>query len=241
MTAAIEIKNLEQSYGKHIVLQNISLRMPKGEILGLLGPSGSGKTTLVRSIMGMLSPKKGKITVLGHDIPNRQLLAKIGYMAQSDALYATLTARDNLNFFANLMGIRHPKEAIDHAARVVNLTDYLDRRVQDYSGGMKRRLSLAIALVPNPELLILDEPTVGIDPELRRQIWRELHQLSAQGTTILITTHVMEDAEECTQLLLIRDGQEIAQGTPAELKKQYDEPTVEAVFIKAGQEAEGEN
>lgn len=233
MIDAINIQNFEQGYGNHVILKDINLKIKEGEILGLLGPSGSGKTTLVRSIMGMLTPRKGKITVLGKPVPNRQLLAQVGYMAQSDALYGNLTALENMRFFTTLMGVENGDEAIKHAAKVVNLDKHLNEKVNGFSGGMKRRLSLAISLVPNPKILVLDEPTVGIDPALRQQIWQELHKLSKQGTTILITTHVMEDAEECSQLLLIRSGESIAQGTPAQLKKQYHEKTVEDVFLKA--------
>lgn len=138
------------------------------------------------------------------------------------------------------MGIKNKRAAIQHAAAVVDLNPYLNQAVKNFSGGMKRRLSLAIALAGDPQLLVLDEPTVGIDPILRRQIWRELHHLAATGRTILITTHVMEDAEECSQLLLIRDGRQLASGTPAALKATYHEPTVEDVFIKAGQERKEE-
>ncbi len=233
MTDAINIQNFEQGYGNHTILKDINLKMKEGEILGLLGPSGSGKTTLVRSIMGMLTPKKGKITVLGKPVPDRKLLAQIGYMAQSDALYGNLTALENMKFFTTLMGVKNGEEAIMHAGKVVNLDKHLNEEVNGFSGGMKRRLSLAISLVPNPKILVLDEPTVGIDPALRQQIWKELHKLSKQGTTILITTHVMEDAEECSQLLLIRNGESIAQGTPSQLKKEYNEKSVEAVFLKA--------
>jgi len=173
---------------------------------------------------------------LGTAMPNRKVMQRIGYMAQSDALYEDLTARENIRFFAELMSV--PKQdlagAIAHAAQVVNLNDALDRRVSAYSGGMKRRLSLAIALVQDPELLILDEPTVGIDPELRQQIWAELYQLKSQGKSILVTTHVMDEAEHCDYLMLIREGIALAQGTPAQLEKDYDVATIEQVFLKAG-------
>ncbi|GAB6092830.1 hypothetical protein JCM31185_18140 [Furfurilactobacillus curtus] len=171
-------------------------------------------------------------------MPNRLLLAKIGYMAQTDALYGALTARENLNFFGAMQGVNPDelKRQIPHAAEVVNLQRDLDKRVDDYSGGMKRRLSLAIALISSPELLILDEPTVGIDPELRQQIWQELHRLAKTGITILLTTHVMEDAEEADALMMIRNGEAIAQGTPQELIKSYGVDTVEEAFLKAGRE-----
>lgn len=236
MATTIQVTDLKQGYGKTTVLSDINLTVTAGEILALIGPSGAGKTTLVSTIMGTLRPKSGTVRVLDTAVPNRALLAKIGYMAQTDALYTTLTARENLHFFGTMMGV--PREQQDqqmaHAAAVVNLDHDLDKAVADYSGGMKRRLSLAIALLADPPLLILDEPTVGIDPELRQQIWQELHRLADAGKTILLTTHVMEDAEEADELMMIRGGVAIAQGTPAKLLAEYQVSTIEDVFLKAG-------
>ncbi|WP_404803322.1 ABC transporter ATP-binding protein [Lentilactobacillus hilgardii] len=238
MATTIQVSNLKQGYGKTIVLEDINLTVHNGEILGLIGPSGAGKTTLVSTIMGMLRPQEGTVTVLGQKMPNRKLLAKIGYMAQTDALYSALTARENLKFFGAMQGLGSAdlKKQIPYAAGIVNLNPDLDKYVKDYSGGMKRRLSLAIALVSNPDLLILDEPTVGIDPELRQQIWAELHNIAKEGKTILLTTHVMEDAEQSDQLMMIRNGIAIAQGTPDQLIKDYQVKTVEDVFLKAGRQ-----
>lgn len=238
MATTIQVSNLKQGYGKAIVLEDINLTVHNGEILGLIGPSGAGKTTLVSTIMGMLRPQEGTVTVLGQKMPNRKLLGKIGYMAQTDALYSALTARENLKFFGAMQGLGSAdlKKQIPYAAGIVNLNPDLDKYVKDYSGGMKRRLSLAIALVSNPDLLILDEPTVGIDPELRQQIWAELHNIAKEGKTILLTTHVMEDAEQSDQLMMIRNGIAIAQGTPDQLIKDYQVKTVEDVFLKAGRQ-----
>lgn len=171
-------------------------------------------------------------------MPNRELLAKIGYMAQSDALYEELTARENLDFFGTMLGVNKEqlKQRITQAAAVVNLNEDLDKFVKDYSGGMKRRLSLAIALISNPPLLILDEPTIGIDPELRQQIWKELHRIADEGKTILLTTHVMEDAEEADQLMMVRGGEAIAQGAPAQLLAEYNVHKIEEVFLQAGRD-----
>lgn len=238
MSITIQVTNLQQGYGKNVVLRDINLTVKGGEIVGLIGPSGAGKTTLVSTIMGMLKPQKGTVTVLQQRMPNRKLLGKIGYMAQTDALYNSLTARENLKFFGAMQGlsVAELKKQIPYAAGIVNLNADLDKYVKDFSGGMKRRLSLAIALVSNPELLILDEPTVGIDPELRQQIWHELQHLAKVGKTILLTTHVMADAEQSDQLMMIRNGVAIAQGTPNQLIRDYQVTSVEEVFLKAGRQ-----
>lgn len=173
---AISIENLEKGFKHKQVIAPLSLAIPKGQLMGLLGPSGCGKTTLIKMIMGMLKPDKGTIQVFDFVVPHQQLLKDIGYMAQSDALYLDLTGEENLHFFAKLY--RLPKkeqlERVAYAANLVRLTDDLSLKVTNYSGGMKRRLSLAIALIQNPQLLILDEPTVGIDPVLKKKFGRSL-------------------------------------------------------------------
>lgn len=210
------------------------------EILGLIGPSGAGKTTIIKNIMGMEQPDDGKVTIFGKEMPNRQVLQRIGFMAQDDALYESLTGRENLKFFAQLFGVKKDQlnERIEYTAGVVNLNQDLDKRVSNYSGGMKRRLSLAISLIQDPDLLVLDEPTVGIDPELRRQIWDELRKYAKDGKSIIITTHVMEDAAECDELLMIRDGHIITHGSPDSLEKKYQVDNLEQVFLKAGKSNE---
>lgn len=236
MTPSIVVNQVSKSFGKKEVLQNVDLTVVPGQIYGLIGPSGSGKTTLVKLIVGMDRPTKGDIQVLNTAVPNLKLLQKIGYMAQSDALYNDLTARENLAFFASLFKLKKQEQTkrIEYAADLVNLTSELSKKVQAFSGGMKRRLSLAIALIQNPQVLILDEPTVGIDPELRLSIWKELYRLKDEGKTILVTTHVMDEAEKCDQLAMIRDGRLITNGSPAELKEQYGIQSLEEVFLKAG-------
>lgn len=236
--ATIQVTHLVQGYATTTVLNDINLETNPGDIVALIGPSGAGKTTLIKTIMGMLRPKSGRVSVFDQAMPNRALLAHIGFMAQTDALYTDLTGRENLNFFGAMQDASRSalQAQLAHAATVVALTPDLDRRVSTYSGGMKRRLSLAIALLNDPPLLILDEPTVGIDPELRRQIWTELHTMASAGKTILLTTHVMEDAEEATQLLMIRDGAAIAQGSPTALMATYHVQSIEEVFLAAGRQ-----
>ncbi|MZV53967.1 ABC transporter ATP-binding protein, partial [Lactiplantibacillus plantarum] len=175
-------------FGHQQVLNQIDLTLPAGMIYGLIGPSGAGKTTLIKSILGMEAVDSGTVKVMDTVMPNRAVMAQVGYMAQSDALYETLTARENLTLFGQLMSVPKIKLAqmIDYAAGLVDLTSQLDKRVSGYSGGMKRRLSLAIALIQDPQLLILDEPTVGIDPELRQQIWTELNKLKDTGKSMLV-------------------------------------------------------
>ena len=170
-------------------------------------------------------------------MPNLEVLQRIGYMAQSDALYPTLTGHENLQFFASLFKLpkNQQKERIAYTAKLVNLTNDLNKKVSAYSGGMKRRLSLAISLIQNPEILILDEPTVGIDPELRFQIWNELLRLKEEeGKTILVTTHVMDEANHCDFISMLRDGSIIAHGSPQTLKEQFNVTTLDEVFLNAG-------
>ncbi|WP_226537290.1 ABC transporter ATP-binding protein [Fictibacillus halophilus] len=236
MTSVIEVFDVSKNYGSQHVLENISLNVKRNEIYGLLGPSGAGKTTLVKMIAGIETPTNGRIKVLDTDMPNLHNMTRIGFMAQSDALYVELSGKENLEFFASIYGLKgqKQKERIEHAASLVNLTDYLKRPVHQYSGGMKRRLSLAAALLHEPEILILDEPTVGIDPVLRQSIWNELYKLSDAGTTILVTTHVMDEAEKCGQLGMLRDGRLIASGSPQQLKESTASATIEDAFLYYG-------
>lgn len=234
---AISIQSLEKRFQHKQVIAPLSLDVPRGQLMGLLGPSGCGKTTLIKMIMGMLKPDGGTIQVLDLNVPHRQLLNDIGYMAQSDALYTDLTGEENLHFFAKLYSLAKAEriERVAYAASLVRLTDDLRLKVENYSGGMKRRLSLAIALIQNPKLLILDEPTVGIDPVLKKEIWQELIRLKDQEQkTILVTTHAMDEAERCDQLAMLRSGHIIAQGTPQELKEHYQAKDFDEVFVKAG-------
>ncbi|GEL28125.1 ABC transporter ATP-binding protein [Lentilactobacillus kefiri] len=240
MDAVVTVTHVDKSFNKKRILHDVNLTASGHEILGLIGPSGAGKTTIIKNIMGMEQPDDGKVTIFGKEMPNRQVLQRIGFMAQDDALYESLTGRENLKFFAQLFGVKKDQlnERIEYTAGVVNLNQDLDKRVSNYSGGMKRRLSLAISLIQDPDLLVLDEPTVGIDPELRRQIWDELRKYAKDGKSIIITTHVMEDAAECDELLMIRDGHIITHGSPDSLEKKYQVDNLEQVFLKAGKSNE---
>jgi len=234
----VKIRNIDKSFGKKQVLFNVNLDIPYSEIFCLLGPSGSGKTTLVKLIGGIDTASGGEVVLLDKKMPNLEIMNKIGYMSQADALYGDLTAEENLKFFASMYKMKSSlqKQRIVEVMQLVNLTDELKKKVNQYSGGMKRRLSLAIALLMKPPVLLLDEPTVGIDPMLRKTIWDELYVLRDAGTTIIVTTHVMDEAEKCDKLGMVRDGQLIAVGTPEYLKQQTNQDTLEEAFIQYGGE-----
>ena len=230
MDRFIDITQLSKSFGQQKVLDNIDFRLEKSEIIGLIGPSGSGKSTLIKTMLGMEKADTGKALVLDKIMPERN----IGYMAQSDALYEALTGYENLEFFGQMKNLKGEKlkEEISYVAEVVDLSADLKKQVENYSGGMKRRLSLAIALLGKPKLLVLDEPTVGIDPALRRKIWRELYKQRDSGVGILITTHVMDEAELCNKVGLLLGGKIIAFDTPNNLKEKNNVNTIEDVFLK---------
>lgn len=230
---AVKVCNLDVEYDKVKILNNINLNIKEGEIIGLLGPSGSGKTTLVKTIIGMKGFVKGEVIVLDEKMPTLKVVNDIGYMAQSDALYDDLTGIDNVLFFAELYGIKG-KIAKQRAMEVLELVDlqkHAKRPVKNYSGGMKRRLSLAIALVHSPKLLILDEPTVGIDPIRRKKFWDEFNRIKDSGGTIIVTTHVMDEAYKCNKLALIRNGKIIAEGSPNEIINASGGQTIEDAFL----------
>ncbi|MDP4163295.1 MAG: ABC transporter ATP-binding protein [Bacillota bacterium] len=232
----VSINNVSKTFGKQTVLKNIQLEIRKGEIFGFLGPSGAGKTTLVKELVGLDTPTAGENIVFGEKMPSLSLIERIGYMSQADALYAELSAKENLEFFASLYGLKGQKRKgrIEAVLETVQLSGDIHKLVSNFSGGMKRRLSLAASLLHEPELLILDEPTVGIDPVLRKSIWNRFYELKNCGTTVIVTTHVMDEAEKCDRLGMIRDGKLIAVGTPDELKTQTGSRTIEEAFLVYG-------
>ena len=235
MEKLIDLRELKKAFSAQMVLNGVTLEVNKGEIIGLIGPSGAGKSTMIKTMLGMEKADSGTALVLNTQMPNRNILGKIGYMAQSDALYDVLTGLENLEFYGQMKGIAKKDLTlqIHHVARVVDLQDHLDKFVSGYSGGMKRRLSLAIALLGNPDLLILDEPTVGIDPSLRRKIWAELDNIRQEGRSVFITTHVMDEAELTDKVALLLYGDVIAFDTPQGLKERYGVNTVEEAFLAA--------
>ena len=234
MGRLIEIEKLSKSFGEQKVLDKIDFKLESGEIVGLIGPSGSGKSTLIKTMLGMEKADEGEALVLDYKMPKREILSNIGYMAQSDALYEMLTGYENLEFFGKMKGVLSDKlkKEIEYIAEVVDLTDDLKKLVSKYSGGMKRRLSLAIALIGSPELLILDEPTVGIDPSLRKNIWKELFKQRDNGVGILVTTHVMDEAELTDKVGLLLNGDIIDFDTPQQLKVKNNVKTIEEEFLK---------
>ncbi|MDX1807756.1 MAG: ABC transporter ATP-binding protein [Paenisporosarcina sp.] len=228
----VSVQNYHQSFGKRSILTNLNFQIQKGEIVGLIGPSGSGKTTLIKTLIGLQRPTQGEVSVLGHQQPTLAISKEIGYMAQSDALYEDLSARGNVTYFGKLYGLRkgNLEQRVNFVLEFVDLLKDADRPVRYFSGGMKRRLSLAIALVHQPRFLLLDEPTVGIDPTLKQLFWKEFESLRESGVTLLITTHIMDEAERCDRLLLIQNGQLVVSGTPDQLKQQFG--SIEHAFIR---------
>lgn len=205
-----------------------------GQITGFIGPSGAGKTTLIRAIVGRQQINGGTVTVFGRPAGAASLRSQQSYMTQEVSIYDDLTVGENVRYFAAMHGLRGTaaKQALHEVLAAVHLQDKANSLVSNLSGGQKQRASLAIALLGRPKLLVLDEPTVGLDPVLREQLWQLFHQLCDQGTTIIISSHVMDEAERCDYLALIRDGQVVAQGTPVKLKQQTGTDTIEASFLQ---------
>jgi ABC-2 type transport system ATP-binding protein len=229
--AAIEAVDLRKTFGSIHAVDGISVALPPGRIYGLMGPNGSGKTTLIRLLTGLARPTSGQARVLGTPMPSRANLARIGYMTQSDGIYPELSVWENLRFFSALYGVRERAPGLE-ALRLVELEGRLATPVSQLSGGMRRRLSLACALVHRPPVLFLDEPTVGIDPALRVQFWAHFRALAAGGTTIVISSHVMDEADRCDELFFMRDGRVIAHGSSRELRERAGTDELEQAFLR---------
>jgi ABC-2 type transport system ATP-binding protein len=227
---AITVSGLRVRRGDRLVIPDLSCRIPAGTITGLLGPSGCGKTTLMRSIVGVQVVEAGSIDVLGLPAGAASLRSKIGYQPQAPAVYQDLTVRENLRYFSRVLGA--PAADVDRVLRIVDLAAHADQVVMRLSGGEEARVSLAVALLGRPEVLILDEPTVGLDPVLRRDLWELFTRLAAGGTTLLVSSHVMDEAERCQRLLLMRDGRLLADETPAELLQRTGTDDIGSAFLQ---------
>jgi ABC-2 type transport system ATP-binding protein len=231
--SSIQIRDLRVRRGGRLVLPGISLDVRRGVVTGLLGPSGSGKTTLIRSIVGVQIVEGGEVTVLGKPAGSPELRRVVGYVTQAPSVYGDLTVRENLQYFARVLGA--PPESVDEAIRTVALADRADQVVGSIAGGLsggeRSRVSLATALLGRPQLLVLDEPTVGLDPVLRRDLWDTFHRLAAEGATLLVSTHVMDEAERSDDLVLLRDGRIVATGSPDELRDRTHADDLEHAFL----------
>ncbi|HET7028004.1 MAG TPA: ABC transporter ATP-binding protein [Candidatus Limnocylindrales bacterium] len=234
---AIRAIDLVKRFGSIDAVDGMTFDLAPGRIYGLLGPNGSGKTTLIRLLTGLGSPTSGRAEVLGVAMPSRSNLARIGYMTQSDGIYPALTVAENVAFFGAEYGVRD-RTGGDEALELVDLAGRRDALAGTLSGGQRRRLSLACALVHRPAVLFLDEPTVGVDPLLRVQFWAHFRALVAAGATILVSSHVMDEADRCDELLFVRAGRVLARGSGDELRRQAGKDDLEEAFLRfAGEEA----
>ncbi len=231
MEAIVQTHGIRKRFGAIRAVDGVDLAVRPGEIYGLLGPNGSGKTTLIRLIIGLLRPTEGRATVMGRAVPDKSLLAEVGYMPQANALYEDLTVRENIAFFGEMCG-GVSRQRVDELIALVDLRDRADSLIRTLSGGMRQRTSLACALVHNPRLLLLDEPTVGVDPQLRVAFWEHFRQLAREGATLIISSHVMDEAERCDRLGFMRQGRLLAEGSARELRERAGAATLEEAFIR---------
>jgi ABC-2 type transport system ATP-binding protein len=229
MKTAVEVRGLTVVRGRRRVLEGLDLDIEAGVVTGLLGPSGCGKSTLLRSIVGVQKTQGGAVTVLGEPAGSAPLRRRIGYVTQAASVYADLTVTENLRFFARVLGC--DADEVDRAVAAVDLGSHADAVVGELSGGQRSRASLAVALLGSPDVLVLDEPTVGLDPVLRRDLWQLFHRLADDGATVLVSSHVMDEAERCDRLLLMRDGAILAHGTPGQIKAAGAAQDIEAAFL----------
>ncbi|WP_059018868.1 ABC transporter ATP-binding protein [Mycobacterium sp. M26] len=226
---AVHVRHLRVVRGKRVALHDFSVDIARGTVTGLLGPSGCGKTTLIRSIVGTQIVASGTVTVLGHPAGSPPLRRRVGYVTQDPTIYNDLKIIDNVRYFAALYGVH--ASAADEAVDSVGLRDHANAYCGNLSGGQRARVSLACALVCRPDLLVLDEPTVGLDPVLRADLWAQFHALARRGTTLLVSSHVMDEAEHCADLLLMREGRLLAHTTPARLREDTGCTSLEEAFL----------
>jgi len=233
----VELEEVTKRFGAVVAVDNLSLKIMRGEVFGLLGPNGAGKTTTVRMICGLLRPTSGRVLVFGYEMPREALKARrhIGLLPQESDVYEMLTGRENLEYFGRLYGLEGEelRRRVDEALELVGLTERADDRAGEYSGGMKRRLMVARAIVHDPELVILDEPTMGLDVFAVRRIRRLIRRLAEGGRTVLLTTNDLEDAERtCDRVAIIDKGRLVALGTIRELEEEFEEKGLEELFVR---------
>jgi ABC-2 type transport system ATP-binding protein len=226
---AVVVSGLDVIRGGRRVLSQTSAAIPAGLVTGLIGPSGSGKSTLMRAIVGVQKVDGGTVTVHGRPAGGRELRNRVGYLTQAPSVYADLTMRANLRYFARILGVA--PETVDSVVERLDLDFLADRYVRTLSGGERSRASLAVALLVDPDLLVLDEPTVGLDPVLRRELWHVFHSLAREGKTVLVSTHVMDEAGRCDELVLMRDGRVLATGAPDALCARTQSDDLEQAFL----------
>ena len=229
MNKAVEMAGLTVVRGGRTVLDDLDLEVSAGEVTGLLGPSGCGKSTLLRAVVGVQKVAGGTVTVLGEPAGSRPLRDRIGYVTQAPSVYDDLSVTENLRFFARVLDA--DDESVDRAIAAVDLDSHRDAVVRNLSGGQRSRVSLAAALLNTPDVLILDEPTVGLDPVLRRDLWDLFHRLAADGAVVIVSSHVMDEAERCDRLLLMREGRLLFQDSPATLKERTGIDDIEGAFL----------
>ena len=225
----IQIRDLLVRRGGRMVLPGVTLDVRPGVVTGLLGPSGSGKSTLMRSIIGVQIVESGDVTVLGRPAGSPENRRRVGYVTQAPSVYGDLTVRENLHYFARILDV--PEDRVGEAIGIVDLGGHERQVVRTLSGGERSRVSLATALLGHPDVLVLDEPTVGLDPVLRRDLWSTFHRLAEQGATLLVSSHVMDEAERSDELILMREGRIVATGAPDSLREQTGETDLEDAFL----------
>jgi len=230
MKPAAQVKRLTVRLERDEILHGVSLEVPAGQVVGLLGPSGSGKTTLMRTIVGVQQSTSGTVKVLGAVAGAKSLRSAVGYVTQSPAVYPDLTVLENLRFFAAIVGAG--KDRVLEVVNDVHLSSRAHHLTARLSGGERARVSLAVALLGSPKLLVLDEPTVGLDPVLRAELWQQFHELAAAGITLLVSSHVMDEAHRCDRLVLLRDGRVLASDTPAALMQSTRTQDIESAFLQ---------